>query len=365
MRRSSRLRRLALTLPVALAASLGVAALTAPAASAHGSVTDPPTRNYGCWQRWGSGDNWEDPALQGKDPMCYGAFRANPDDIWNWNGLYVNGMAGQFQANIPDGQLCSGGPMADPRYKYLDTPGPWVAKDESTTFHLTLTDSAKHGADYLLIYVTKPGYDPTTKALAWSDLELVKKTGSYPTTGDYETDVTVPEAGRTGRAIVYTIWQASHMDQSYFLCSDVNFTGSGTGTPPVTTPPVTTPPVTTPPVTTPPVTTPPVTTPPVTTPPVTTPPPAGTGCKATVTLASTWPGGYQADVKVTAGSAAIKGWKVQVGGATISQAWNGTLSGSTITNAAWNGSVAAGASTSAGFLGTGSPGTLTGTCTAS
>ncbi|MGO4423542.1 lytic polysaccharide monooxygenase, partial [Streptomyces sp. MCAF7] len=28
----------------------------------------------------------------------------------------------------------------------------------------------------------------------------------------------------TGRHVVYTIWQASHMDQTYFLCSDVNFT---------------------------------------------------------------------------------------------------------------------------------------------
>ncbi|WP_373308363.1 lytic polysaccharide monooxygenase [Microbispora siamensis] len=27
-----------------------------------------------------------------------------------------------------------------------------------------------------------------------------------------------------GRAVVYTIWQASHMDQTFFFCSDVNFT---------------------------------------------------------------------------------------------------------------------------------------------
>jgi chitin-binding protein len=364
MRRTSRLRRLALTLPVALAAGLGVAALTAPAASAHGSVTDPPSRNYGCWERWGNGDAWYQGAIVTEDPMCYQAFQANPDDMWNWNGLYVNGLAGKFQENIPDGQLCSGGPLADPRYDFLDTPGNWRAKDEPSTFHLTLTDGAKHGADYLKIYVTKPGFDPTTQKLGWGDLELIKTTGSYPTTGDYETDVTVPEANRSGRAIIYTIWQASHQDQTYFLCSDVNFTGGGS-TPPVTTPPVTTPPVTTPPVTTPPVTTPPVTTPPVTTPPVTTPPPSGAGCTATVTVVSSWPGGYQADLKVTAGSAAIKGWKVQVGGATITQAWNGMLSGATITNASWNGSIAAGASTSAGFLGSGSPGTPTATCAAS
>jgi chitin-binding protein len=33
--------------------------------------------------------------------------------------------------------------------------------------------------------------------------------------------VSIP--GRSGRAVIYTIWQASHMDQTYFLCSDVNF----------------------------------------------------------------------------------------------------------------------------------------------
>ncbi len=30
-------------------------------------------------------------------------------------------------------------------------------------------------------------------------------------------------SGLSGRHVVYTIWQASHMDQTYFLCSDVNF----------------------------------------------------------------------------------------------------------------------------------------------
>jgi chitin-binding protein len=34
-------------------------------------------------------------------------------------------------------------------------------------------------------------------------------------------NVTAP--GRTGRHVVFTIWQASHMDQAYYICSDVNF----------------------------------------------------------------------------------------------------------------------------------------------
>ncbi|MFE1251521.1 lytic polysaccharide monooxygenase [Streptomyces sp. NPDC058735] len=30
-------------------------------------------------------------------------------------------------------------------------------------------------------------------------------------------------SGLSGRHVVHTIWQASHRDQTYFLCSDVNF----------------------------------------------------------------------------------------------------------------------------------------------
>jgi mannan endo-1,4-beta-mannosidase len=71
-----------------------------------------------------------------------------------------------------------------------------------------------------------------------------------------------------------------------------------------------------------------------------------------------WPGGFQGDVKVTAGPAAITGWKVTwtfANGQTISQSWGSALlaSGSavTVTNVAWNGSLGAGASTNLGFIG--------------
>jgi chitin-binding protein len=35
-------------------------------------------------------------------------------------------------------------------------------------------------------------------------------------------DLKIPgTADHSGRAVVFTIWQASHMDQAYFFCSDV------------------------------------------------------------------------------------------------------------------------------------------------
>ncbi|MFE2940665.1 lytic polysaccharide monooxygenase [Streptomyces sp. NPDC059255] len=189
-------------------------------ASAHGSVIDPASRNYGCWQRWGS--DFQNPAMAQLDPMCWQAWQDNPNAMWNWNGLYRDGSAGNFQAVIPNGQLCSGGRTEGGRYRSLDTPGAWKTTNISANFRLNLYDQASHGADYFLVYVTRQGFDPTTQPLTWNDLQLVKRTGSYAQSQNYAIDVST--SGYTGRHVVYTIWQASHMDQTYFLCSDVNFT---------------------------------------------------------------------------------------------------------------------------------------------
>jgi predicted carbohydrate-binding protein with CBM5 and CBM33 domain len=294
--------RTVVTALLAVTMALVAAIVTSQPASAHGSVTDPPTRNYGCWERWGS--NHLDPTMEQKDPMCWQAWKADPNAMWNWNGLYRENVGGNHQAVIPDGQLCSGGRTFSPRYDALDNPGPWVAKGVPTSFTLTLTDSAKHGADYLRIYVSKPGYDPTKKALAWGDLDLVKETGRYGTTGLYQTEVNL--AGRSGRAVLFTIWQASHLDQPYYLCSDINI-GGGTTTPtPTPTPTVTSTPTPTP---TPTVTSTPTPTPTPTVTPTPTPTPTGgTGsCTATVKVVNSWSGSFVGEVTVKAGSTALTG----------------------------------------------------------
>ncbi|WP_066583487.1 lytic polysaccharide monooxygenase auxiliary activity family 9 protein [Cellulomonas timonensis] len=338
------LRKIALALPLAVVAAALTTSLVAAPASAHGSVTDPPSRNWGCLDRWG--DRHQAPEMAQQDPMCWAAFQDNPAAMWNWNGLFREGVAGRHEQVIPNGQLCSGGLTEGGRYRSMDTPGNWTAKNVPTNFTLTLTDGAQHGADYLKVYITKPGFDPTTQSLGWGDLTLLKETGRYASAGQYQTDLNL--SGRSGRAVIYTIWQASHLDQSYYICSDVNIGGTTTPTPTPTVSPTVTPTPT------------PTMTTPTPTPTPTTPPTGA--CAATVTVGNSWNGGYQAQVTVTAGASAITGWKVTVNGATITQAWNGTLSGgNTITNASWNGSLGAGASTTAGFLGTGST-NLTATC---
>ncbi|MET0414822.1 MAG: cellulose binding domain-containing protein, partial [Actinoplanes sp.] len=120
-------------------------------------------------------------------------------------------------------------------------------------------------------------------------------------------------------------------------------------------------------------TTPPTTPPtPPTTPPTT--PPAGGACSATYTIGGQWQGGFQAEVRVTAGSAAVRGWTVTwtyANGQAVTQAWNATVTGSgsavTARNVSYNGSLPAGASTTFGFLGswTGTNTAPALTCTAS
>ncbi|MCC2322192.1 lytic polysaccharide monooxygenase auxiliary activity family 9 protein [Cellulomonas xiejunii] len=342
------------------AALLAGSVLLAAPASAHGAVSDPPSRIYGCYDRWSG--NHTDPAMATQDPMCWDAWRANPNAMWNWNGMFKENVGGRHEQAIPDGKLCS---ADNPIYEAANKPGAWRTTAKPYDFRLTVHDPSNHGADYLKIYVTKQGYDARTKALAWSDLELIKTTGRYSPSSPYVTDVSVPR-DRTGHHVVFTIWQASHLDQPYYQCSDVQFGGGGDPGPNPTTPAPTTPAPTTPAPTTPAPTTPAPTTPAPTTPAPTTPvPDPGTGaCTATVSVQSSWQGGYQASVTVKAGSAAITGWKVTVAGATITQAWNGTASGSTITAAAWNGSLAPGATATAGFLGSGSSSNLSATCSA-
>ncbi|WFE60711.1 lytic polysaccharide monooxygenase [Micromonospora sp. WMMD712] len=344
VRRRSAPRLAAWLLAVGTAAAMLLTTALANPASAHGSVVDPASRNYGCWQRWGA--DHMNPAMATQDPMCWQAFQADPQAMWNWMGLFREGVAGNHQAAIPDGQLCSAGHTQSGQYNSLDTIGAWKTTSISNSFRIKLDDQASHGADYIRVYVTKQGFDALTKPLGWNDLELVGQIGNTPASqwkkeaSGVSIQVPANAPGRTGRHIVYTIWQASHLDQSYYLCSDVDFGGGGPTTPPTTTPP----------------TTPPPTTPPPTTPPPTTPPATG-GCTATYRPVSSWNGGFQAEIDVTAGSSAIKGWTVTwtwANGQQVSSYWSSTVttSGSTVTarNVAYNGSLAAGGKTSFGFV---------------
>jgi chitin-binding protein len=212
--RSAVRRRGILTLVTALVAGMF---LWVPAASAHGTIVSPATRAYHCWQAWGS--QHTNPAMQQEDPMCWQAFQANADTMWNWMSALRDGLGGNFQGKTPDGQLCSN---ALSRNDSLNTPGAWKTTSLGSSFSMHLYDQASHGADYFRVYVSKNGFDPATQRLGWGNLDFITQTGKYAPAKDITFNIQTSGAYR-GNHVVFTIWQASHQDQTYMWCSDVNF----------------------------------------------------------------------------------------------------------------------------------------------
>jgi hypothetical protein len=177
--------------------------------------------------------------------------------------------------------------------------------------------------------------------------------------------VTIDSFTNRGTSIV-TSTQGTASSQTippYSLVT-VHLRPTGSSQPPTTQPPTTRPPSSQPPTTQPPTTRPPSSQPP------SSQPPATGACAATYRTINSWPGGFQGEVTVTAGSSAINGWTTTwtlASGQTISQLWSGTLttSGSTATvrNLSWNAALGAGASAVYGFTANGTPSSPSIRCT--
>ncbi|WP_204745376.1 lytic polysaccharide monooxygenase [Glycomyces paridis] len=340
-----------IVLVAALFAAGTAAVLFVQPASSHGTAIGPSSRHYSCWERWGS--DFQNPAMEQEDPMCWAAWQNDPSAMWNWNGLYREQVGGNHQAALPDNQLCSGGQTGGTRYAPLDDPGPWKTTQVNSSFTFTTWDQANHGADYYRVYVTKQGYNAETDALDWADLELVADTGDIdpgvgrtpPSGGGTLVDIPVSAPGRSGHHVVFMIWQASHFDQSFYSCSDVWF-GSGQPTDPPTTPddpdPTTEEPTDDP------------TDEPTGEPTGT---PAGYECTATATV-NNWGSGAGVTVKVeNTGDQAIHNWMLHwewpSSGVTISQIWNAEHSTmgdmEMAAPVSWNQAIAVGGSIEFGF----------------
>jgi chitin-binding protein len=71
------------------------------------------------------------------------------------------------------------------------------------------------------VYLTKQGYDPT-KPLKWSDLSTKPIFTADPAIsgGAYHMSGKLP-SDRTGRHVLYTIWQTTSTPDTYYSCSDL------------------------------------------------------------------------------------------------------------------------------------------------
>ncbi|WP_199546971.1 lytic polysaccharide monooxygenase [Streptomyces sp. N35] len=203
---------------VAYAAAAGVAplALTALAispAAAHGSMTDPVSRVAACYAE---GPEAPDSAA------CKAAVAASGvQAFYDWNGVNIANAAGKSKEIIPDGKLCSAG---NDKYKGLDLArGDWPSSKLSAGSHtFRYKGTAPHKGSFEL-YITKDGYDPS-KPLKWSDLEakpFAEVTDPKMENGDYVFSGNIPE--KSGRHLIYSIWQRSDSPEAFYTCSDVVF----------------------------------------------------------------------------------------------------------------------------------------------
>jgi chitin-binding protein len=202
----------------ALLAPALVVVLPATSASAHGYVSDPPSRQANC--------------AAGKVSGC-GEIVYEPQSVEGPKGLRsCNAGLGQFA-------------------ELADESKPWPAKSVGTTVTFNWVFTARHSTSSYEYYVGN-----TRVALFNGNNQQPPSTLSH----------TVNLAGYSGRVKVLAIWNISDTSNAFYSCVDLQIGGGGT-TPPTTTPPTTTrPPTTT-------TTRPPTTTTP---PPTTTPPSSGT-----------------------------------------------------------------------------------------
>jgi predicted carbohydrate-binding protein with CBM5 and CBM33 domain len=193
--------------------------LVAGPAHAHGAPVDPVSRVYGCSPDGGDA---------ARSAACRAAVAANGASFAAWDNLRVANVNGRDRQVVPDGRLCSGGLAA---YQGLDLArGDWPATRLAPGATLTMryVSTIPHSGTFKL-YLTKPGYDPA-KPLTWSELAerpFAEVKDPALTDGAYRITAKLP-SDRTGRHVLYTIWQNSSTPDTYYSCSDVVFPAAKT-----------------------------------------------------------------------------------------------------------------------------------------
>jgi predicted carbohydrate-binding protein with CBM5 and CBM33 domain len=198
-----------------LAATVLVALSTATPASAHGAPTRPISRTAAC-----AGEGTETGTA-----ACKAAAKANGQPFGSFDNLRIGGVNGRDREVVPDGKLCSGGLAA---YRGLD-----LARDDwpATKARAGETISVRYASPIphkgtFRIYLTKEGYDPA-EPLRWDDLAdravLVDKDPPL-VDGSYRMTAKLPK-DRSGRHVLYTIWQTSSTPDTYYSCSDLVIEG--------------------------------------------------------------------------------------------------------------------------------------------
>ncbi|MFE5485438.1 lytic polysaccharide monooxygenase [Streptomyces sp. NPDC056527] len=210
----------------AAAVTLSAAALiplTPSTAGAHGAVFNPVSRVAACYA--------EGPETP-KSQVCKDLVAdSGTQPLYDWNEVNIANADGRHQLLIPDGKLCSANRE---KYRALD----WARTDWPATavgagaFDFKVRVTAPHSGT-MTVYITKQGFDPT-QPLKWSDLDATPvatyATARTATDGFYNFTGTLP--ARTGRHIVYKVWQRNDSPEAFYSCSDVTFGGTAAASAP-------------------------------------------------------------------------------------------------------------------------------------
>ena len=357
------------------------------AAQAHGGLTNPPTRTYACYEDGlaGGAAAGEAGNIRPRNAACVNAFNNEGNySFYNWYGNLLGTIAGRHET-IADGKVC--GP--DARFASYNTPSSaWpttrVTPGQTMTFQYAAV--ARHPG-WFTTWITKDGWNQN-EPIGWDDLEPAPfdrvldpplREGG-PAGPEYWWNVKLP-SNKSGKHVLFNIWERTDSPESFYNCVDVDFGGGGTVTPsptPSVTPTRTPTPSPTPSVTPSPTPSPtpsvtptptPTPTPTLTVTPTPTPTsvPGDSVCELEVDTSSAWPGGFQGTVTVfNATMEPVNGWQVSwkfTNGETIAQSWSGVTSqsGSTVTvkNADWNSTIAHHNAVNFGFIGSGTPKAVT------
>ncbi|GAA3341541.1 lytic polysaccharide monooxygenase [Amorphoplanes nipponensis] len=213
------------TAAVAVAGGIAAAATMLPAAPAlaHGAPIEPISRTAAC----ATGGE------QAAAAACRGARAANGQAFGSFDNLRLPNVNGRDRDLVPDGSLCSGGL---PEFKGLDlarTDWPTTKLTAGSTLTIRYRGTIPHQGTFR-VYLTRNGYDPK-RPLGWDDL------GSKPILtvqdpplrgGSYRMSAKLP-ADRTGRHVLYTVWQTSSTPDTYYSCSDLQLKAPAAAAAPV------------------------------------------------------------------------------------------------------------------------------------
>ena len=207
----------------ALSVGFSVLAVTHQA-SAHGSMQNPVSRVYECFL--------EGPEHPQTAPCQAAVAIGGTQPLYDWNEIHLLNANGQSRQLIPDGKLCSAG---TDKYQAFDQPrADWPATTMPKTgpFTFQYKATAPHRGSFEF-FITRDGYDPT-QPLKWSDLapSFAKFVDPPLVNGVYQMQAQLNFAGKTGRHLIYTIWQRSDSPEAFYTCSDIVFgPGGPTGSP--------------------------------------------------------------------------------------------------------------------------------------